>query len=108
MSPRGRAGGPATPRARAWSPSYLTDIEQLLEAQCWDAALREACDLPRIAVALSDPQLRCSGAAAGDLVRAVAAVERRRDGLDWESLRLPLCEAQTARERRVPRYRRGR
>jgi hypothetical protein len=41
--------------------SYFTDIEQLLEDQRWDAALREACDLPRIAVALSDPLLRCSG-----------------------------------------------
>jgi hypothetical protein len=41
--------------------SYLTDIEQLLDEQRWDAALREACDLPRIAVALSDPELRCSG-----------------------------------------------
>lgn len=41
--------------------SYLTDIEQLLEEQRWDAALREAADLPRIAVALSDPQLRASG-----------------------------------------------
>jgi hypothetical protein len=41
--------------------SYLTDIEQLLDEQRWDAALREACDLPRIAVALSDPGLRCSG-----------------------------------------------
>jgi hypothetical protein len=40
--------------------SYLTDIEQLLDEQRWDAALREACDLPRIAVALSDPELRCS------------------------------------------------
>lgn len=45
---------------------YLTDIEQLLEEQRWDAALREACELPRIAVALSDPQLRCSGEALGD------------------------------------------
>jgi hypothetical protein len=45
--------------------SYLTDIEQLLEEQRWDAALREACDLPRIAVALSDPQLRCSGEEVG-------------------------------------------
>ena len=44
---------------------YLTDIEQLLEEQRWDAALREACELPRIAVALSDPQLRCSGEAVG-------------------------------------------
>jgi hypothetical protein len=41
--------------------SYFTDIEQLLEDQRWDAALREARDLPRIAVALSDPHLRSSG-----------------------------------------------
>ena len=44
---------------------YLTDIEQLLEEQRWDAALREARELPRIAVALSDPQFRCSGEAVG-------------------------------------------
>jgi hypothetical protein len=44
---------------------YLTDIEQLLEEQRWDAALRDACELPRIAVALSDPQLRCSCEAVG-------------------------------------------
>jgi len=44
---------------------YLTDIEQLLEEQRWDAALSEACDLPRIAVALSDPQLRCSSEGLG-------------------------------------------
>src|SRR6202030_4094952 len=41
--------------------AYLTDIEQLLDEQHRDAALREAFDLPRIAVALTDPQLRCSG-----------------------------------------------
>ena len=40
---------------------YLTDIEQLLDAQCRDAAVSDACDLPHIAVALTDPQLRCSG-----------------------------------------------
>ena len=37
--------------------SYMTDIEQLLDEQHWEAALREALDLPHIAVALSDPQL---------------------------------------------------
>ena len=41
--------------------SYLTDVEQLLEAQRWDAALCEAYDLPRIAVALTDPTLQSSG-----------------------------------------------
>ncbi len=37
--------------------SYLVDIEQLLDEHRWEAALREALDLPQIAVALSDPQL---------------------------------------------------
>jgi hypothetical protein len=37
--------------------SYMTDVEQLLDEQQWEAALREALDLPQIAVALSDPQL---------------------------------------------------
>src|SRR2546429_2723238 len=40
--------------------NYLADIEQLLCEQRWDAALREAFDLPQIAVALADPQLRSS------------------------------------------------
>ena len=41
--------------------SYFSDIEQMLDDKSYDAALREACDLPRIAVALSDPQLRSTG-----------------------------------------------
>ena len=41
--------------------SYMTDIEQLLDEQHWEAALREALDLPHIAVALSDPQLSFTG-----------------------------------------------
>jgi hypothetical protein len=53
--------GPAPPSSSRMLASYLTDIEQLLDEQRWDAALREACDLPRIAVALSDPEMRCSG-----------------------------------------------
>jgi hypothetical protein len=40
--------------------SYLTDIEQLLDAHRRDAALREALDLPRLAVALADPRLHTS------------------------------------------------
>jgi hypothetical protein len=39
---------------------YLTDIEQLLDAHAADTALKEALQLPRLAVALADPQLRCS------------------------------------------------
>jgi hypothetical protein len=41
--------------------SYMTDIEQLLDEQRWDVALREALDLPQIAVALSDPHLSFTG-----------------------------------------------
>ena len=55
-------------RRKATSPSssrmiatYLTDIEQMLDEERWDAALREASDLPRIAVALADPGLRSPG-----------------------------------------------
>jgi hypothetical protein len=46
--------------------SYLSDIEQLLDEQRWEAALREALDLPQIAAALSDPEL----SAAGERVKA--------------------------------------
>lgn len=40
--------------------SYLAHIEALLEGQRWQAARREASDLPQIAVALAHPQLRSS------------------------------------------------
>src|ERR1700730_5570536 len=50
-----------SPSSSRMLAGYLTDIEQLLHEQEGDAALREAFDLPRIAVALTDPQLRCSG-----------------------------------------------
>ena len=48
------------PSASRMLATYLSDIEQLLDEQRWDAAVREALDLPLIAVALSDPQLRAS------------------------------------------------
>ena len=55
------AGGPrAIPSSSRMLASYLTDIEQMLDEQRWDAALRDAADLPRIAVALSDPLMRAS------------------------------------------------
>lgn len=57
-----RAHGPLTPPSSSrMLASYLTDIEQMLDEQRWDAALRDAADLPQIAVALSDPLLRSSG-----------------------------------------------
>jgi hypothetical protein len=51
----------AAPSSSRMVARYLTDVEQLLEAQRWDAALCEAYDLPRIAVALTDPTLHSSG-----------------------------------------------
>jgi hypothetical protein len=63
--PQSAALSPTIPSSSRMLASYLTDIEQLLDEQRWDAALREACDLPRIAVALSDPELRCSGEEVG-------------------------------------------
>jgi hypothetical protein len=42
--------------------TYLADIEQLLDEQSWEAAVREARDLPNIAVALEDAHLRSSSA----------------------------------------------
>ena len=69
--------------------SYFTDIEQLMEEHRWDAALREACDLPRIAVALSDPHLRCSGEEVAtwcrQWVRAATEAEAGKDALPCAS-----------------------
>jgi hypothetical protein len=39
---------------------YLNDLGQLLDERSWEAAAREANDLPRIAVALSNAQLHTS------------------------------------------------
>jgi len=39
---------------------YMSYIEQLLDERQWETALREALDLPQIAVALGDPQLSIS------------------------------------------------
>lgn len=50
-----------TPSSSRMVASYLTDVENLIESQSWDAALHEAYDLPRIAVALTDPTLHSSG-----------------------------------------------
>ena len=40
--------------------TYLADIEQMLDEQSWDGAVRDSVDLPSMAVALSDPELRSS------------------------------------------------
>jgi hypothetical protein len=80
------SGAPSSSRMFA---SYLTDIEQLLDAHARDAALREALDLPRLAVAISDPKLRCC---AGALVTWCAVwvrppgADRDAQGLEYERL----------------------
>ncbi len=53
---------PAAPSSSRMFAAYLADIEQLLDAQHREPALREALDLPRLAVALADPHLRCTRA----------------------------------------------
>lgn len=54
-----RRGEPTASRMFA---KYLNDIGQLLDERRWEAASREANDLPRIAVALADTQLRAPAA----------------------------------------------
>jgi hypothetical protein len=49
-----------SPSSSRMLTNYLADIEQLLDEQQWEAALREAFDLPQLAVAVSDPQMSIS------------------------------------------------
>ena len=87
--------------------SYLTDIEQLLDRHRWEAALREALDLPRLAVALSDARLRSSTEQpktwCQEWIRPPGA-ERDAQGLDYERLTRSLTErlAQLAGAEAVP------
>jgi len=77
-------GSPSSSRMLA---RYLTDIEQLLDEQHGEAALREAFDLPRIAVALTDPELRCSGEQLKSWCQqwiGPSGYERAAGGLDYE------------------------
>jgi len=67
MAEQRAQGSLALPTARHFPPSrsrmlagYLAHVEHLLDRRRWQAARREACDLPQIAVALADPQLRSS------------------------------------------------
>jgi len=84
-----------TPSSSRMLASYLADIEQLLDEQRSEAALREAFDLPEIAVALADPQLRSSG----DRVKAwchewIGPRDAHRDtqGSEYERLCDIVCE----------------
>ncbi len=75
--------------------AYLADIEQLLDEQSWEAAVRESLDLPNIAVALADPRLRSSGEGVrkwcADWVRPVQTDGDSR-GLDHERVAQALME----------------
>jgi hypothetical protein len=75
--------------------SYLADIERLLEAQRRDVALREALDLPRLAVALADPGLRCTDEQVKtwceEWIRPPDA-DRDAQGLDYERLTRNIIE----------------
>jgi len=75
--------------------SYLTDVEKLLEAQRWDAALCEAYDLPRIAVALTDPTLQSSGEQQKNWCEQwirPADAEDASDDLDYEHVCRAVCD----------------
>ena len=54
------SGSRVRPSSSKMLTTYLADVEQLLDEQSWDAAVRESLDLPSIAVALADPRLRSS------------------------------------------------
>ncbi|HLY53279.1 MAG TPA: hypothetical protein VKQ31_09750, partial [Steroidobacteraceae bacterium] len=75
---------------------YLTDVEQLIETQRWDAALCEAYDLPLIAVALTDPTLHSSGERQKNWCEQWIRPEETDDGdeaaLDYERVRRVVCE----------------
>lgn len=104
------AGGhraPAAPSSSRMFAAYLADIEQLLDAQRREPALREALDLPRIAIALGDPQLRCNREAlhrwCEEWIRPPGA-ERDAQGVDYERLVRGIDErlAQTSEPDGVP------
>jgi len=86
---------PSAPSSSRMFAAYLTDIEQLLDAQRREVALREALDLPRIAVALGDAGLRCSRQQlktwCEEWIRPPGA-ERDAHGLDYEHLGRNIAE----------------
>jgi len=98
---------PSAPSSSRMFAAYLGDIEQLLDAHRREAALREALDLPRIAVALADPELRCSRERlktwCEEWIRPPGA-ERDAHGLDYEHLARNITERvlQAAEPQGVP------
>jgi hypothetical protein len=83
--------------------SFLSDVETLLEDQHWDAALKQAFDLPRIAVALTDPKLHSSDEQqrswCEEWIRPAGADDDSQ-GVDYEFVRRTVVE-RMAREQRA-------
>lgn len=98
---------PSAPSSSRMCAAYLAGIEQLLDAHRREAALREALDLPSIAVALTDPRLGSSREQAKrwcqEWIRPPGA-ERDAHGLDYENLARNIAErvAQAAEPDGVP------
>jgi hypothetical protein len=88
----------AAPSSSRMFASYLNDVEQLIDEHRWELAQREAFDLPRLAVALSDPRLHCSAEQVTtwcqEWVRPQGA-EHDAQGLDFERLGRRLVERST-------------
>jgi hypothetical protein len=85
----------SAPSSSRMFAAYLADIEQLLDAHRREGALREALDLPSIAVALADARL---GSSRGQVmtwcqewIRPPGA-ERDAHGLDYEHLARTITE----------------
>jgi hypothetical protein len=78
--------------------SYLTDVERLLGEHRSEVALREALDLPRLAVALADPRLRASAEQVtqwcSEWIRPPGA-QHDAHGLDYERLTRRISERAT-------------
>lgn len=92
---QGAAAPRTMPSSSRMVASYLTDVEKLLEARCFDAALCEAYDLPRIAVALTDPTLHSSGEQQITWCERWIRpedVEEESESVDYESLRRTVRE----------------
>src|ERR1700748_459862 len=49
-----------SPSSSRMLTNYLADVEQNLDEHRWELALRDVVDLPKIAVALANPEMRSS------------------------------------------------
>jgi hypothetical protein len=89
------ASAPSSSRMLA---AYLGDIDQLLDTQRREPAVREALDLPRLAVALADPQLKSTPEGVRrwceEWIRPPGA-DRDAQGLDYEWLSRSIIERVT-------------